>query len=191
MKTLTAALLIGAAASMPHVDQQPMQKQQPLSAQFPFSDLKDSLEDGFLAKPLEILSSSLDAFTSEAKQLWSDLAAEFPQAVEDFSFFSSPKKHSRRPDGEWDHIVRGADVQGVWVQGADGEKHREVGGRLEDYDLRVKKVDPSKLGVDPDVKQYSGYLDDNDADKHLFYCKCSTFAIDGGADCCRVLRVSQ
>jgi hypothetical protein len=34
----------------------------------------------------------------------------------------------------------------------------------------VKAVDPSKLGVDPGVKQYSGYLDDNENDKHLFYC---------------------
>jgi len=31
-----------------------------------------------------------------------------------------------------------------------------------------KKVDPSKLGVDT-VKQYSGYLDDEKNDKHLFY----------------------
>ena len=31
-------------------------------------------------------------------------------------------------------------------------------------------MDPSSLGVDPDVKQMSGYLDDNENDKHLFYC---------------------
>jgi cathepsin A (carboxypeptidase C) len=41
---------------------------------------------------------------------------------------------------------------------------------LEQYNLRGKKVDPSKLGVDT-VKQYSGYLDDEANDKHLFYCK--------------------
>ena len=174
---------------MPH-------EQQPLGA-FPFADLPDSIRDtlddtsSILSKPLHILSESFETLTSEAKQLWNDLAAEFPQAVEEFSFFSSPKRHVRRPDGEWDHIVRGADVQSVWVQGADGEKHREVGGRLESYDLRVKAVDPSKLGVDPDVKQYSGYLDDNENDKHLFYCKCDELEERMDADCSRVLRVEE
>jgi cathepsin A (carboxypeptidase C) len=36
--------------------------------------------------------------------------------------------------------------------------------------MRVKKVDPAALGVDK-VKQYSGYLDDEEEDKHLFYCE--------------------
>ena len=44
-----------------------------------------------------------------------------------------------------------------------------IDGKLESYDLRVKAVDPSSLKVDPDVKQYAGYLDDNENDKHLFY----------------------
>jgi cathepsin A (carboxypeptidase C) len=57
----------------------------------------------------------------------------------------------------------------MWVQ-EDGEKHRKVGGRLENYNLRAKAVDPSKLAVDS-VKQYSGYLDDEANDKHLFYCE--------------------
>jgi cathepsin A (carboxypeptidase C) len=65
-------------------------------------------------------------------------------------------------------------VQSVWVTGAGGTKEREIDGKLEAYDLRVKKVDPSVLGVDPDVKQYSGYLDDNENDKHLFYCESNT-----------------
>jgi cathepsin A (carboxypeptidase C) len=58
----------------------------------------------------------------------------------------------------------------VWVENSKtGEKEREIDGKLDTYDLRVKKVDPSKLGVDT-VKQYSGYLDDDANDKHLFYC---------------------
>lgn len=95
----------------------------------------------------------------------------YPQEMSKAAFFSSPKKHTRRPDHEWDHIVRGKDIQSVWVENAQGEKEREVDGKLDSYDLRVKKVDPSVLGVDPGVKQYSGYLDDNDNDKHLFYCE--------------------
>ncbi len=62
----------------------------------------------------------------------------------------------------------------VWVQNANGEKERAIDGKLEDYNLRAKKVDPSKLGVDT-VKQYSGYLDDEKNDKHLFYCMVFRF----------------
>ena len=67
--------------------------------------------------------------------------------------------------------MKGADIQEVWVKNADGDNEREVDGKLNAYNLRAKKVDPSALGVDPNVKQYSGYLDDNDNDKHLFYCE--------------------
>ena len=94
----------------------------------------------------------------------------FPEAMDKASFFSAPKKHTRRPDSEWDHIIKGADVQSVWVENANGEKERDVDGRLEAYNLRAKKIDPSNLGVDPGVTQYSGYLDDEENDKHLFYC---------------------
>jgi cathepsin A (carboxypeptidase C) len=54
------------------------------------------------------------------------------------------------------------------VENANGEKERHIDGKLESYNLRAKKVDPKKLGVDS-VKQYSGYLDDEANDKHLFY----------------------
>lgn len=96
----------------------------------------------------------------------------YPGAMDRASFFPPPKKHSRRPDTHWDHIIKGADVQSVWVENEDGEKERELDGKLEAFDLRTKKVDPALLGVDPGVKQYSGYLDDDKNDKHLFYCEC-------------------
>lgn len=57
------------------------------------------------------------------------------------------------------------------MENENGEEERHLDGDLEAYNLRAKKVDPSKLGVDPDVKQYSGYLDDEENDKHLFYCR--------------------
>ena len=93
------------------------------------------------------------------------------EAIDKASFISSPKKHTRRPDSYWDHIMKGAEVQDIWVENQHGEKEREVDGKLEAYNLRSKKIDPSSLGVDPGVKQYSGYLDDEENDKHLFYCE--------------------
>ena len=94
----------------------------------------------------------------------------YPGDMDEARFFSTPKAHHRRPDNHWDHILRGADVQSVWVENEKGEKERDVDGRLNAYDLRAKAVDPGVLGVDPKVKQYSGYLDDIENDKHLFYC---------------------
>mgnify|MGYP005989987995 CR=1 FL=1 len=71
-------------------------------------------------------------------------------------------KTFRRPDSTWDYIVT-----------ADNDTAESLSSRgsnyLAEYTLRGKEVDPSSLGVDT-VKQYSGYLDDNDKDKHLFYC---------------------
>ena len=77
---------------------------------------------------------------------------------------------TRRPDSFWDHIVKGADVQ------AESKKpgaHKRLEGQLANYQLRVRQNDPATLGVDK-VKQLSGYLDDEEADKHLFYCRLIT-----------------
>ena len=112
--------------------------------------------------------------TADARAVWDEVASLVPDAFASFKKTAMPpppKRHNRKPNSAWDHVVRGADVQSVWVETAgEAGKHRKVGGRLEDYNLRAKKVDPSKLGVDK-VKQYSGYLDDEANDKHLFYCK--------------------
>lgn len=122
-------------------------------------------------KPLHNLQESLKTLTKDARAVWDEVAMLFPGAMDEASFFSLPKKHSRRPDAHWDYITRGADVQSVWVQNEAGQQEREVDGKLEAFNLRTKKVDPASLGVDPGVQQYSGYLDDNENDKHLFYCK--------------------
>ncbi|GAB1320309.1 hypothetical protein MFIFM68171_10519 [Madurella fahalii] len=119
------------------------------------------------ARPIESFEETFGGMSAEAKALWDEIKLLVPDsAFEKPTWFSKPKPHRRRSD--WDHVVKGADVQKLWVQDTDGESHREVGGRLEDFNLRVKSVDPSKLGVDS-VKQYSGYLDDEANDKHLFY----------------------
>ena len=123
------------------------------------------------------VQESFENMGADAKALWDEVTLLAPDAVEAFkkvAFSQKPKPATRKPDSTWDYIVKGADVQDVWVE-KEGQKQRLVGGQLDTYNLRAKKVDPSKLGVDS-VKQYSGYLDDNENDKHLFYCKLTALA---------------
>lgn len=159
MKIFASALLVGAATAaslFQHALNPPKQLSQTWS------------------KSLQNLQDSFDALSGEARAVWDEVAMMFPDAMDKLSFFSSPKKNSRRPDNHWDYIVKGADIQGLRVENESGEDEREIDGKLETYNLRAKKVDPSVLGIDPGVKQYSGYLDDNENDKHLFYCKFYT-----------------
>ncbi len=166
MRIATATAVLAGATSASILAQQQQ-------GQHVLSDTHETVKaaaDSFSFGPaLETLEDALKGATSEVKALWEDLKLLVPGAVNNISFFSNPKAHSRRPDSEWDYVVKGADVQKLWVQDTQGE-HRKVGGRLDTYNLRAKKVDPSKLGVDS-VKQYSGYLDDEASDKHLFYCE--------------------
>lgn len=128
-----------------------------------FEPLVDSLQ-----QPLESFEKALGKMPAQAKGLWDELSLLVPGFMEKASnFISHPKPHRRKPDEEWDRVIKGEDVQSIWVE-TDGVKHRKVDGQLKDYNMRVKKVDPSALGVDK-VKQYSGYLDDEANDKHLFY----------------------
>ena len=129
---------------------------------------------------IESWASSLEGifgkFTSEAKGIWDEVSLLMPDGVEAFkkqALGTPPKPATRRPDSHWDHIVKGADVKKMGVNGVEGSQ-RMVGGKLENYNLRAKTVDPSSLGVDT-VKQYSGYLDDEEEDKHLFYCKLTHY----------------
>lgn len=161
MKLLSTTLLFGAALATSTPEQQVLRAPESLREQ----------ASSILKEPLHELHDALKSLTSEARAVWDEVAMMFPEEMDKASFFSAPKKHSRRPDSEWDHIVSGQEIQDIWVQTADGGKEREVDGKLETYDLRVKKADPSELGVDPGVTQYSGYLDDNANDKHLFYCR--------------------
>ncbi|KAL3424775.1 carboxypeptidase y precursor [Phlyctema vagabunda] len=157
MKLLASTLLLGAASA----------------TYTPQQVLKDTVEavkpvaDAW-SKPLHSLSDAMKGMSAEAKSAWDEVAMLFPDAMDKATFFSAPKPNTRQPDSTWDYVVKGADVQSVWIENANGEKEREIDGKLENFNLRAKKVDPSKLGVDT-VKQYSGYLDDEEEDKHLFY----------------------
>ena len=158
MKVLIpAALLAGSAVAISPV-QQVLQASQEVSKSW--------------SKPLHDLQKSFKSLSEEARAIWDDVAMMFPEAMDKANFFSLPKEHTRRSNSHWDYITKGADIQNVWVEMEDGTKEREIDGKLETYNLRSKSVDPSSLGIDPDVKQISGYLDDEENDKHLFYCKC-------------------
>ena len=157
MRLLASSLLFGAASAAVSPQQHVLQPPRQASEAW--------------TKPLHQLQDSLKSLTGEARAVWDEVAMMYPEMMDKTSFFSPPKKHTRKPDSYWDHIIKGADVEEVWVDSEDGEKERDVDGKLDGYNLRSKKVDPSSLGVDPGVKQYSGYLDDEEDDKHLFYCK--------------------
>ncbi|OIW34035.1 hypothetical protein CONLIGDRAFT_206495 [Coniochaeta ligniaria NRRL 30616] len=159
----STALLVGAAsaASFQHDSQHVLGGA--------YDAVKPVAESFTSSKPLKSFEEALKGMTSEAKALWEEIKLLVPESAFDTgSWFSTPKPHKRRPDHTWDHVVKGAEVEKLWVQDSKGESHREVGGHLENYNLRAKSVDPSKLGIDK-VKQYSGYLDDEANDKHLFY----------------------
>ena len=164
MKVLSSALLVGAAsAALP-------QWQVPLNTpEFVNEWVKEASKDGSSwTKPLAKLQHELEHLTDEARAVWDEVAMMFPEEMSKASFFSLPKPHTKRPSTHWDFHTSGKAMQDVWVMNENGEQARAIDGRLESYNLRTKKVDPSSLGVDK-VKQYSGYLDDDEEDKHLFY----------------------
>jgi cathepsin A (carboxypeptidase C) len=162
MKLLASTVLVGAATAAIAPQQQVLKN--------PFQEAAKPVSDAWHKSmdSLSHLTESMKEMTSEARAIWDEVAMLFPEAMDAATLFSAPKPHTRKPDSTWDYVVKGADIQSVWVENANGEKEREIDGKLEKYNMRAKKVDPSKLGVDT-VKQYSGYLDDEENDKHLFY----------------------
>ena len=168
MKVAVRTLLLGAStAALAQAEQQQVLG----GVDETFQPLADSIN-----LPLESFEKALGKMPSQAKGLWDEMSLLVPGFMEKASnFISRPKSHTKKPDSEWDRIIKGEEIQNMWIE-TDGVKHRKLDGHLKDYNMRVKKVDPSKLGVDT-VKQYSGYLDDEANDKHLFYCEPMTFTI--------------
>ena len=156
MKVFTSSILIAGCATAFSPIQQVLKTPQHAQEAWP--------------KTFHDLQKSLKSLNGEARAIWDEVATMFPEAMDKANLFSPPKKHARKPDTKWDFITKGADVQGVWVKGNDGTSEREIDGKLENYNMRSKAVNPGALGVDPGVKQISGYLDDEENDKHLFYC---------------------
>ncbi|POS82751.1 hypothetical protein EPUL_005019, partial [Erysiphe pulchra] len=130
-----------------------------------------SNQQPILQKPLtenEALLSSLKNDIHDLKSKLEIVWDEIPAIVDAVSKISTPKPNARKPNNFWDFITNGNDIHNLWIENPNGEREREIDGNFESYNLRAKVVDPSRLGVET-VKQYSGYLDDNENDKHLFY----------------------
>lgn len=156
MKFAASSLLFAAAATASFAPPQQV-LQQPLDA------AKD------LLRPLyEATSESLKEVPAGVSEIWVEVAEMFPDAFEGLSYLAKPKPHKRLPDSTWKKITKGSDLESMLIESKNGGKEREFDGDLAAYTLRTKAVDPGSLGVDK-VKQYSGYLDDDENDKHLFY----------------------
>ena len=166
MKVAASSLLFGVAAAAVAPQQQPLQAA-PEAVKQAFESATDK---GSWSKSLKNLEHDLKHLTDDARAVWDEVAMMFPEDMSKASYFSLPKAHERKEDSEWDFRTSGKAIQDVWVTNSKGEQEREIDGNLEAFNLRTKKVDPAVLGVDK-VKQYSGYLDDDEEDKHLFYCE--------------------
>ncbi len=100
----------------------------------------------FLHSASSALGISTEGITEEIKSAWEDVIFTFPNAFSQLNLLSRGKPATQK--SAWDFHVKSADLP----------KHA----------LRVKKPDPAVLGIDK-VKQYTGYLDIEDEDKHFFY----------------------
>lgn len=94
----------------------------------------------------QYLNQPLESIPYDAKKTWLELLMEFPDAVSKLNFKSLPKK-AKAAASKFDFHMSDA-------------KHPN-------HKLRGKST-PTDLGVDS-VKQYTGYLDVEDEDKHFFY----------------------
>ncbi|KAM0481366.1 hypothetical protein ACHAPX_003470 [Trichoderma viride] len=165
MRLSTSALVLGAASSA-----MALQDQKVLGDPTSEPKVNFGLDTDFKSWAAS-LKDSFGELTADAKALWDEISLLAPDAMEAFQAEVKglkAKKHSRKADSHWDHVVKGADIQKLWVESESGESRRLLSGQLSNYNLRAKNIDPRKLGVDK-VKQFSGYLDDDEKDKHLFY----------------------
>jgi cathepsin A (carboxypeptidase C) len=104
-------------------------------------------------------------FPADAVQAWAEAAKLYPQdvvsALQGILSKSKPKEGiKKRLDTTWDHIIDGSQIMST----LSGKVHGLE--KLSGTKLRIKK--PDGLGIDENVKQYSGYLDVED-DKHFFF----------------------
>lgn len=114
-----------------------------------YADLMRVLDDrkgDVFSKIANYLNQPLDSIPQDTMKLWLDMFAEFPRQVMEMSFITKGKK-ATETGSTFDFHVQ--DV------------------KVPNHKLRVKST-PDSLGIDS-VKQYSGYLDVADQDKHFFF----------------------
>jgi cathepsin A (carboxypeptidase C) len=171
----SSTLLLGAASSVAALqDQVVLGGQQDDQPSIDFGTEAPTTEKWW--DPLEKVWGKASA---EMTAAWDELSMIMPETMEDAvsqvkALANKSKQGTRRPDSIWDFHVKGAEIGDIVTQ-VDGQT-QPVHGDFSNYALRAKHVDPSQLGVDT-VKQYSGYLDANEEDKHLFFCKSATFRL--------------
>lgn len=106
----------------------------------------DGKKGDVFAKIAQYFQDPLENISKDTMQLWYDMFAQFPDTIGDMKFKSPPKKATKNK-ATFDFHVSDA--------------------KLPNHKLRVKAT-PEDLGIDT-VKQYTGYLDVEDEDKHFFY----------------------
>lgn len=128
--------------------------QQPLKLDL--DSLKETIKDGkkksmtLLDQVAKLTGESIDSIDKSIQSTWADMELRYPEMVSKLNFKTKPLfSINKKPESFWDFHVTNPD-------------------KLANYQLRVKKTDPESLGID-DTKQYSGYLDDTQEDKHWFY----------------------
>lgn len=105
----------------------------------------DTKKGDIYAKIAQYLNQPLEAVLAETAKLWGEMFLDFPKQVGQLSLTTPPKKATK--NSKFDFHVTDA--------------------KLPNHQLRVK-LTPQDLGIDS-VKQYTGYLDVEDEDKHFFY----------------------
>ncbi|OBA20582.1 hypothetical protein METBIDRAFT_32558 [Metschnikowia bicuspidata var. bicuspidata NRRL YB-4993] len=99
-----------------------------------------------LAKLTQYFSEPFGEIPPDAVKVWQDMFLEFPKQIAQMSFKTPPKKATKNISAFDFHV---SDT------------------KFPNHQLRVKST-PEELGIDT-VKQYTGYLDVEDEDKHFFY----------------------
>lgn len=99
-----------------------------------------------LSKIAQYLNEPIESISKDTMNLWTEMFAQFPETIAAMNFRAPPKK-SLKEKATFDFHVTDA--------------------KLPNHKLRVK-LTPEDLGIDT-VKQYTGYLDVEDEDKHFFY----------------------
>lgn len=152
----TLSLALGAAAYFPNPAQEPLGV-----------NAASSKLPAFLSEAIDQVKATLGNLNlpTEAAAAWTEVAKLYPEdaisALQSMASKSAPKENrKRRPDTHWDHIVHGDQMMSAMAGKIDGHE------KLKGTKLRIKK--PNGLGIDENVKQYSGYLDVED-DKHFFF----------------------
>lgn len=106
----------------------------------------ESKKGDILSKIAQYFNEPLESISKETKGVWMDMFTMFPDTIAAMNFKSNPKKATKNKATFDFHVT---DV------------------KLPNHKLRVKST-PEDLGIDT-VKQYTGYLDVEDEDKHFFY----------------------